>query len=386
MNPHELRLQSTARPETRLNPESRIPSLDGIRAVAIGLVIVSHFSKDSGWGDPLDLGSLGVRIFFVISGFLITGLLLKELDKNGKINLPRFFFRRTLRIFPAFYFYIVCMLILASFGWADLSMRDAWAALTYTSNYSVSLHPAVAHTWSLATEEQFYLIWPAALFLAARRTRAIGVLLLLMLAATISSRILSHLLGHNVPAFFNTPIGVGCLLALTRERLRRIGVYSAWLKSWLGLLTPILIVLANIPSYHSEGARGAILSLVENIAIALWIDWAVSNSNTFSGRLLNTRLLVAVGIGSYSLYLWQQPFLGLMYEHPTLLLSGPWKAMSILPVRIAMIVACTSFSYFVVERPLMRLRGRIEPVLFGPQATPAERRAKASSPISGLGD
>jgi peptidoglycan/LPS O-acetylase OafA/YrhL len=193
-----------------LNSVSRIPSLDGIRAIAIGLVVISHFSKDSGWGDPLDLGSLGVRIFFVISGYLITGLLLKEMDKDGKINLPRFFFRRTLRIFPAFYFYIVCMLVLTALGGADLRMRDAWAALTYTSNYFTSLS-----------------------------------VLLLLLVATISSRILSHRLGHNVPAFFNTPIGIGCLLALTRERLRRVGIYSAWLNSWLGLLTPVFIVVVN---------------------------------------------------------------------------------------------------------------------------------------------
>jgi peptidoglycan/LPS O-acetylase OafA/YrhL len=365
---------------------SRIPSLDGIRAISIGLVIISHYSKDCGWGDPLNLGSLGVRIFFVISGFLITGLLLKELAQDGTINLPRFFFRRTLRIFPAFYFYIVCMLILAWLGCVDLPMRDAWAALTYTSNYSTSLPPSVAQTWSLATEEQFYLIWPAALFFAARRTRAIGVLLLLMLVATILSRVLSHRLGHLVPAFFNTPIGIGCLLALTAERLRQTGIYSAWLKSRLGLLTPILIIIANIPFYHSEAEHDAILSLVENVAIALWIDWAVSNSNTFSGRLLNTRLLVAVGISSYSLYLWQQPFLGLMYERPTLLLSGPWKAMSILPVRIIMIAACTSVSYFVIERPLMRLRGRIEPALFRRHTVFTGHHAKASNPISGLQD
>jgi peptidoglycan/LPS O-acetylase OafA/YrhL len=369
-----------------LNSVSRIPSLDGIRAIAIGLVVISHFCKDSGWGDPLDLGSLGVRIFFVISGYLITGLLLKELDKDGKINLPRFFFRRTLRIFPAFYFYIVCMLVLTALGGADLPMRDAWAALTYTSNYFTSLHPVVAHTWSLATEEQFYLIWPAALFLAVRKTRAISVLLLLLLVATISSRILSHRLGHAVPAFFNTPIGIGCLLALTRERLRRVGIYSAWLNSWLGLLTPVFIVVANTPSFHSAGTLDAMLSLIENIAIALWIDWAVSNSSTVSGRLLNTRLFVGVGIGSYSLYLWQQPFLGLMYSHPTLLLSGPWREIATPPLRIAIIVACTSFSYFVIERPLMRLRGRMEPFLFKPLTAIAGHHAKTSNPVSGLQD
>jgi peptidoglycan/LPS O-acetylase OafA/YrhL len=128
------------------------------------------------------------------------------------------------------------------------------------------------------------------------------------------------------------------------------------------------------------------LSLIENIAIALWIDWAVSNSGTVSGRLLNTRLFVGVGIGSYSLYLWQQPFLGLMYSHPTLLLSGPWREIAIPPLRIAIIIACTSFSYFVIERPLMRLRGRMEPFLFKPLTAIAEHHANSSSPVGGLQD
>jgi peptidoglycan/LPS O-acetylase OafA/YrhL len=351
----------------RVSAPTRIPSLDGIRAVAIGLVIISHFSKDYGWGDPLDLGSLGVRIFFVISGFLITGLLLKEMDGEGRIDLARFYFRRTLRIFPAFYFYLLCMLVLSLFGGADLSFSAALPALTYTSNYVQSLHPDVAHTWSLATEEQFYLIWPAALFLAGRKRRAVAVLLLLIIVASLSSRLLTRQLGHSVPAFFNTPIGVGCLLALTQERLRRVTAYRAWLGAPWGALVPIVFLVANVPGWHVAGAREALLSLLQNLSIALWLDWAVSNGGSLSGRLLNARAMVIIGVGSYSLYLWQQPFLGLLYTEPTLLLKGPWRILAEPWARLGCIVACTLFSYLLVERPLMRIRSRLEPYLFKPR-------------------
>ena len=103
----------------------RIPSLDGIRAISIALVMICHFGRDVGLGDPFDLGSLGVRIFFVISGYLITGLLLKELDTDGGIRLGRFYFRRTLRIFPAFYFYIAVSLLLSAVGCAQLTPAEA---------------------------------------------------------------------------------------------------------------------------------------------------------------------------------------------------------------------------------------------------------------------
>jgi len=104
----------------------RIPSLDGLRAIAVSLVIACHFGNDFGVPDVFNLGDLGVRIFFVISGFLITGLLLKEIDRTGKIGLTSFYFRRTLRIFPAFYFYMGVMLLLSA---SSLNHLTIWGAL-----------------------------------------------------------------------------------------------------------------------------------------------------------------------------------------------------------------------------------------------------------------
>ena len=95
---------------------TRIPSLDGIRAIAIAMVVADHFGIGSGRGDRLDVGSLGVRIFFVLSGYLITGLLFAEMELNGRINLVQFYLRRTLRIFPALYFYLCVMLTMGLAG------------------------------------------------------------------------------------------------------------------------------------------------------------------------------------------------------------------------------------------------------------------------------
>jgi len=342
----------------------RIPSLDGIRAVSILLVIIWHYGRDAGWGDLLFIGPLGVRIFFVISGYLITGLLLKELEQDGRISLIRFYFRRTMRIFPAFYFYLACMLLISAVGWAGLSFRQALPALTYTSNFCVpTLQSAVAHTWSLATEEQFYLIWPAALALSGRR-RGVFVLLCLLIIAPISSHFLSIKLGYAVPAFFNGPIGIGCLLAMTRGYLHKKTIYLRLVHSQAGLLLPLVILASNLPALHVGGLRDTFWSLVLNVSIALWLDWAVVNADGFAGRFLNSRAAVYIGVLSYSLYLWQQPFTGLEGPDPALHLSGSWKLLMNPMARLAAIAICTVASYYVVERPMLRFRAWLEPKWF----------------------
>src|SRR5581483_3548508 len=108
--------------------EKRIQSLDGLRAVSILLVIVSHETFTAGfpqnWGRYLVWGGLGVRVFFVISGYLITSIILAEIDKTGRLNIKRFYYRRTLRIFPPFYFFLLIMGILHLQGYADFGLGD----------------------------------------------------------------------------------------------------------------------------------------------------------------------------------------------------------------------------------------------------------------------
>ena len=153
-----------------------IPSLDGLRAVSVGMVIAAHLSEVVAQKIPFiplwlyaAWGSLGVQTFFVISGFLITLILLKELNATGTISLGRFYFRRALRIFPAFYVYLAAGLALTLAGVFAGKPSAFLIAGTYTTNYLGLDSPLLEHTWSLSLEEQFYLLWPAALLLLGTR-------------------------------------------------------------------------------------------------------------------------------------------------------------------------------------------------------------------------
>ncbi len=159
-------------------PPHQLPELRRSMAserVSIILVLLSHlngtryFPVSKSMFTSIDLGNLGVTVFFVISGFLISGLLFGEQSRTGTIDLAHFYMRRTLRIFPIYYVYVATIGVVAGLGWIELRTGDLVAALTYTMNY----HPVRAwylgHAWSLSLEEQFYLIWPITLVLLGRR-------------------------------------------------------------------------------------------------------------------------------------------------------------------------------------------------------------------------
>src|ERR1700728_1401265 len=155
-----------------------IPSLDGLRAISILLVVVAHSSENfSRWiklplGTYLLFGHLGVSVFFVISGFLITSLLLKEWNATGTVGLKRFYVRRAFRIFPPFYLYLGIILVLVLAGVFHTSLRAFFFAAIYCTDYYLgpgSWFVGLQHIWSLSVEEQFYLLWPAALLLLGKR-------------------------------------------------------------------------------------------------------------------------------------------------------------------------------------------------------------------------
>src|SRR5215475_4830380 len=154
---------------------NRIPSLDGLRCIAVAMVLFSHMLGTQGFLRPsqgaflYEFGNLGVKVFFVISGYLITNLLLHELAKTNRIHLGKFYFRRTFRIFPACYCMVAALILFRMSGWISLTPRDVLHALTYTSNYYPGRSWSIGHTWSLGVEEQFYLLWPAALVILGRR-------------------------------------------------------------------------------------------------------------------------------------------------------------------------------------------------------------------------
>jgi peptidoglycan/LPS O-acetylase OafA/YrhL len=138
------------------------------------MVLLAHPPEHAAFRCPrppaaCSAGELGVHVFFVISGFLITGLLMEELALSGRISLSRFYLRRTLRIFPAYYAYLAIAFLAAVAGWVQLAPHDLMHGLSYTSNYYPSRSWFLGHTWSLSVEEQFYLLWPALVVLTGPR-------------------------------------------------------------------------------------------------------------------------------------------------------------------------------------------------------------------------
>jgi len=164
---------------------SHLPSLDGLRAISIALVLVGHLSGTQGF-ITLDLGvgdyaHLGVLVFFVISGFLITNLLLSDYARNGSISIKLFYARRSLRILPASYCYLACIFLLWLAGIVHLGRSDLWHAITYTVNYMPNPSWQIGHLWSLSVEEQFYLLWPFAIVtLGPRRAVSVAVVVVLL--------------------------------------------------------------------------------------------------------------------------------------------------------------------------------------------------------------
>lgn len=299
-----------------------IPSLDGLRAASVALVVLSHMDPDH-FGP---LGLLGVRIFFVISGYLITRLLIDEMDASGTIRLSRFYFRRTLRIFPAYY----AMLAVAFF----LGTPAHWSWLvSYTSNVGPPQPFVIGHAWSLGVEEQFYLIWPAVLLVAGRingRRIAIGVIALMPLV-----RVAWFLLFHTGRPMFATPddfLAAGCVLALSAFRAPRWG---------LALLP--LTALYHLAFGMSYRWRFVLDITIGETLCAVAIAVAIAHAVTNESRLLNNRIAHVLGVGSYSIYLYQQ-----LWVHQ-------WW-----PVAIAGMGGAALASYLLIERPGLRLREWIE--------------------------
>lgn len=331
------------------NNSQLIPSLNGLRAVSIGLVITAHLLN----GDFL--GNLGVRVFFVISGYLITCLLLKELNSTGSVNLKRFYFRRTMRIFAPFYFFLLIVGILGLFGVISLDVRSFLTAFTYTSDYLDSDSWQTAHSWSLAVEEQFYLLYPP-LLVVLRKKKILAPLILILFLAPILRIVGYHIFSESkgiilIYGFHANmdALASGCLLALAAEyeRSRKFLLKIAALPQIAIIAAVILIYFANTQIEHPHLYFGIYVTFM-NTAITLIVYWTITNSeNSLIGRTLNTKALSFAGMLSYSLYLWQQIFTGK-------------EMLGYFPFNLLLIFACAVISYYTVERYSLKLRTYLE--------------------------
>jgi peptidoglycan/LPS O-acetylase OafA/YrhL len=339
----------------------RIASLDGLRAISILAVLFGHllgtrnFLSSDAWKSTGigDLAHLGVRVFFVISGFLITSLLIQEMDRTRRIDLKAFYVRRVYRIFPAFYAYLIIVFIASGVGLIKVPLDDAIFAMTYTINYEVDRSWYVGHTWSLSVEEQFYMLWPATIWLAGVRRGLWASAAMVVLAPII--RIGWYyvlptqvkLIGEAFPTVADS-IALGCLLAGTRGWLERQPFYAWLMRTPAFFLVPLLAVAVNSQASHAR-AFWLLGETVVNASIAITVHRCILTPDGVVGRVLNSRVLSYIGVLSYSIYLWQQPFLdrtsdAFVHRFPQNIIFASVLALA---------------SYYLIEKPFLRLRHRL---------------------------
>ena len=299
------------------------PALDGVRAVAVAGVVTYHVG-----GQWLPGGFLGVDLFFVLSGFLITGILLDEIDRDGRVSLPTFFARRSRRLLPALYLLLIVVCAWAAFIAAPEAIGDlrgaALAALFYVANWFFIITgqsyfaemqgpSPLEHTWSLAIEEQYYLLWPLLLLLLVRRASprivAVAIVALLMLSVVLMAVLYDE--GDPSIAYFGTfsrmhELLVGSLLAFAVKRgwaLPRSARWTAWIA--LGLIAAMMATVSDTGAFYYRGG-----SLVFCVVVA-WLLLALGSGPPGGGptALLSWRPIAWIGLISYGIYLWHWPLI-----------------------------------------------------------------------------
>jgi peptidoglycan/LPS O-acetylase OafA/YrhL len=336
------------------------PELDGLRGTAVLFVVIGHcavfkLGRSYSW---TQFASLGVLIFFVLSGFLITGLLCSEERRFGKISLRNFYLRRAFRILPAFsVFLLVVMLLIHLRFVTDVSWRDVLVAVLFVRNLFGS-GPTLAHLWSLALEEQFYLIWPVVFGVVGRRgifAPTLGVILGIALYRGVAIVMAPYEYGRGIfelrPDFRMDSILVGCALALLLDRrpghsqtfsaLARWGTHPVW----------VLPLLLGWTFYLDFGVARSVYLSVQTALVCCLVFHVIAFNSSLVARLLRLRSICFVGLISYSLYLWQQPFL---------VVNAPsWGVIRQFPLCLFIAGLIAVLSYFLVERPFLRLKQRV---------------------------
>ena len=313
---------------------SRLPVLDGVRGTAILLVIVGHCLWSTRWhAVGLPIGYSGVSIFFVLSGYLITRVLLADEESSGRVRLLRFYQRRAMRIFPALYFFLAILAVLTYFRLFPAIPSATWLASVFYASNLVPGGWETGHLWSLALEEQFYLFWPAIFAVTPRHLR-MKMVLAFVVAFTIW-RI------HVVPSLHG---GLYIRPDLRMDTFLIGGAFAIADRTFIcARSAPFFIGALAVWSIVGPGCFPAIDTCVSAAIIGAVVTWLAKSPADGAAVWLSKPGPVAVGAISYSLYLWQQLFL------------GPHLRWWSLPA--VLLVACAS--YFAIERPVVRLRSAL---------------------------
>ncbi len=344
--------------------KGRIPCLDGLRALSIFLVLFEHLHKSRGFPEIRGqewllgkVGGVGVDVFFALSGFLITLLLLRERERTGAISLKRFYLRRCLRLLPAFLLFALTVFGLTLIGAVAVRESDWLHIFTYTVNFAERPTWEIGHLWSLSIEEQFYLFWPIALMLLGKQRAKYAILAWLMTAPFLRAALLITFpttVGRFdlwTPMHVDT-IAIGCLLAICATDSRFRARFATSARTGVSLIVALVVfVLVHLAIRNEIAAYDVILGpSIDALCIAALIWLCVSHSKTLIGQFLELRFMVALGLVSYSVYLWQQLFL-----KP----AGAGWAVS-WPINLLLVFTVAAVSYYLIERPFLALKDRLE--------------------------
>jgi len=351
-----------------------LPGLDGIRALAVLAVLLYH--ADLGW---IRGGFLGVDVFFVLSGFLITSLILEELDRSDRVDFRRFYIGRARRLLPALLLMLLVVGTVVALWYRDAAYqfaRDSLSSALYVNNWwyiatdlsyfeATGRPPLLTHLWSLAVEEQFYLVWPVIAFLAYRLFRRRGVAVVaLVLALASTAWMIAMSMSQGFPdfadpsrAYFGTDShAMGLLIGAALATMWRPGRLRAVITPVARALITAIGVLALIAilgffifvgEYTAWMYRGGFLALALIVAALIA---AASHPASSLGRYLGTQPWKYLGQRSYGLYLWHWPIFMLTRPISDIALDG----VGLLIFRLALTLGMAELSFRFLELPIRR--------------------------------
>ena len=351
-----------------------IKELDGLRAIALFLVVVSHWLSKNALVASLNLGQIGVSTFFVLSGFLITSILFDNRTKAEMSGAPKirimfqFVVRRALRIFPIYYLFIIILFVLGDRTGTNIRSSIPYF-ITYMANFYFykirSWDGMLSHLWTLSVEEQFYLLWPWVMLFVSRRYLLFSIALFVAVGVSTGYAFADYEgFGLTLPFTCFDSFGLGALLAFV----------TVWYKEYLAVfcqinsVAAIICILVLIFAATSGQAMLLPNRTIQSV-VALWIIAYIVYGKYVLDKsfyLLNNNVLVYLGRISYGMYLYHLP---LQYDykfidmHIVPLLPGTiaqYPEAVIFFINLLLLIIVSSLSWYLLERPILTLKRRFE--------------------------
>lgn len=347
-----------------------IKGFDGLRAISIIFVLITHLGMDSVIKENKFLaknynlfsGSTGVMIFFTISGFLITSLLLKEKKSNGRINLKYFFIRRFLRLTPPLILFFITVFILMFFNFLPSDYLALLISFFYLYNFVPYVHyyGELGHTWSLGVEEQFYLLWPFVIHKIKKNKTGLFISAFVVFCCILMNFIYPLPIPFNGRAYYLNnyffverwfipaclPIMTGSFTSIILDKYETY-FHSKIHNNYLVLVLSLFIFFAQL---YIPDLSINYIKLFQPIGISCLLLWIYFNQNKLLVNVLELKPISFLGKISYGVYVYQGLFLR----------TGPGGSLTIqhYPLNIILVFLCAILSYYFVEKRIMKFKNK----------------------------